>query len=244
MRRGFMQYKTAIHFFFALIVALGLSASAVAQQRKPKPMKHPPQYPNIIDSGEAQPDSAQQGGDKSGAPAAGGVSLSLQQTDVLIRAVESLSGEVRGLVQELRLLNARQQAQLDILRLTRADLRIDQYERELKATRDRLAQVENDEQQLQLALKPENLEAQMRTIPTLNRDATMRQLKESYEARLRAVQNEKDLLQRREAEIGGAIKGYREAVSDAEKRLQVMEEAPSSGAADGAPKTNAPQRRP
>jgi hypothetical protein len=73
----------------------------------------------------------------------------------------------------------------------------------------------------------------MRTVATLNRDATMRQIKESYEARLRAVLNEKELLQRREAEITGALRGYREAIADAEKRLQEADDATRQAAPDG-----------
>jgi hypothetical protein len=231
--RGRMQFKKTVVSFLAFLLVLSLSAAALAQQRKPRPTKYPQQLPNIIGEGDGNAQPSPQGDGSASPSAAGGVTLTPQQTDVLIRAVESLTGEVRGLVQEMRALNSRQQAQLDIQRLTRADLRIDQYERELKATRDRLVQVENDEQQLQLALKPESLEAQMRTVATLNRDATMRQIKESYEARLRAVLNEKELLQRREAEITGALRGYREAIADAEKRLQEADDATRQAAPDG-----------
>lgn len=235
-----MQFRKAISL--ALMIAFTFSLGLAAQQRKQtRPTKYPQQLPNIIGDDNAQPAPQQQPAEP---PGATGMTLSPQQTDALVRAVETLTGEVRGLVQEMRALNSRQQSQLDILRLTRADLRIDQYERELKTTRDRLAQLENDDQQLQLALKPENIEAQMRTLPTLNRDATMKQLRESYEARLRAVTNEKELLQRREAEISGAIKGYREAVGETEKRLQAVEESLrqlTPGAAEGP--QGSPQRR-
>lgn len=218
-----MQYRKVIQLIFALIIVLNLSAALSAQQRKTKPTKYPQQLPNIIGD-DNQPNSSPSHPDKADVTGTG-VSLSPQQTDLLIRAIQNLSGEVRGMVQEMRALNTRQQAQLDILRMTRADMRIDQYERELKVTRDRLVQVTNDEQQLQFALKPESLEAQMRTVATLNREATMQQIKESYEAKLRAVQNEKELLQRREFEILGAIKGYQEAVGDTERRLQTIEDS-------------------
>jgi chromosome segregation ATPase len=238
-----MQFRKAAVSFLALVIVACFSVGASAHQRKPRPTKYPQQLPQIIGDENARPDSAQPApqGNTNNTDAAG-LNLTPQQNDSLIRAVEVLSGEVRSLVQEMRALNARQQAQLDILRLTRADLRIDQYERELKATRDRLVQVGNDEQQLQFALKPESLEAQMRTVPTLNRDATMQQIKESYEARLRAVVAEKEMLQRREAEISGALKGYQDAIGDTERRLQAVEDSLKPPGSTEQPGKDKPER--
>ena len=96
----------------------------------------------------------------------------------------------------------------------------------------------------------------MRTIPTLDRDATMRQLKAGHEARLRAVQAEKELLQKREAELNATLAGYRTSTTDAEKRLQQAEEmlrqlnAPAAepkglGQPEAAkPASTSPERRP
>jgi chromosome segregation ATPase len=237
-----MQFRKAAVSFLALVIVACFSAGASAQQRKPRPTKYPQQLPQIIGDENARPDSAQPAPQGNTSNSDAGLNLTPQQNDSLIRAVEVLSGEVRSLVQEMRALNARQQAQLDILRLTRADLRIDQYERELKATRDRLVQVGNDEQQLQFALKPESLEAQMRTVPTLNRDATMQQIKESYEARLRAVVAEKEMLQRREAEISGALKGYQDAIGDTERRLQAVEDSLKPPGSTEQPGKDKPER--
>jgi len=221
-----MKYQKLIVFVFSLMLAGGLSAQT---PRKPRPTKNPQQLPSIIGLPEAQSGqpAAETGdaGKSDSKTEAAGVSLSPQQAEQLVRAVEGLAGEVRGLVQEMRALNVRQQAQLDMLRLTRSDFRVDQYERELKTTRDRLAQLEGDEQQLKLMLKPESLEAQMRTVATLNKDETMRQIRANYEARLNGVLAEKELMQKREAEITGALNGYRAAIGDTEKKLDTVEEA-------------------
>jgi len=212
-----MKYQRVC--LFSLFLVLLLAATVTAQQPvKKRPVKNPPQFPNIIDTENKTP--AQ---DKpEAAPAV--MSVTAQQSELLVRAVESLAGEVRGLVQELRALNVRQQAQLDILRLTRSDFRVDLYERELKATRERITALEADEQNLQLIMKPENLAAQVQRIATFNRDETMRQLKESYDARLRNVTAEKELLQKREAELVVALEGYRVSAGDTEKRLKQAEE--------------------
>lgn len=202
-----------------------LSSATIALAQKPqRPAKNPPQYPNIIDTENKQ---------TSPKPAASG-EASQENTapvekpsseELLIRAVVGLTQEVRGLVQEMRSLNTRQQAQLDMLRLTRADLRIETYDRELKTVRERLATLEADEQNLISMLKPDNLNSQVNTIPTFDRSVTLKQLQNAHEARLRIVRSEKDNLQKREAELVVMMEGFRNSITEAEKRLQAIEES-------------------
>ena len=217
--------KYAKMSWLSLSLVLVVAGTAAAQQPpKKRPMKNPPQYPHILGT-EAQPAPTAAPEKAEPAPAAGlAPNLSAQQSELLIRAVQSLAGEVRSLVQEMRALNMRQQAQLDVLRITRADFHVEQYTRELKATRDRLAQLESDEQNLTYMAKPDSLLAQTQHVGTLDRDATMRQLKATHEARLRAVAAEKELLQKREAELVVVLDAYRNTNTDAERRIQQAEE--------------------
>lgn len=205
-----------------LLLILLVSPAAQAQKQK-RPTKNPPQYPHIIDTGEKKPPvtATDEEGKKVEAEEKQAES---QDNLLLVRAVVALTQEVRGLVQELKSLNVRQQSQIDMLRLTRADLRIDQYDRELKATRDRLALLNAEEQNLQIALKSENLELQANSVPTFDRSLTIRQLKANHEARLRVVQAEKETMQQREQELAGVVESLRAAVSETEKRLQSAEE--------------------
>jgi hypothetical protein len=208
-------------FFLAMILA----GAAVAQQppaqqqparqqpAKKRSVKYPPQFPHIIDTEQSRAQEKNESAPAAPDPAA-------QQMELLVRAVQSLAGEVKSLTQEMRTLNVRQQAQLDMLRLQRADGRVDIYERELKATRDRIIQLEADERTLQQLMTPESLAAQIRTVGTLNRDETMRQLKAGHEARLRNVTEEKEMLQKREIELVVLLEGYRVANTEAEKRIQ------------------------
>src|SRR4051812_9139477 len=134
-----MQYNKS--FFYAIFFCLSLTTMALAQQpaKVRKPVKNPPQYPNIIDLEGNQP---QQKTPQSSSPESQPPAPTLQTSDALVRAVEILAGEVRTLVGEMRSLNLRQQAQVDLTRMTRLDLRMDHYERELQLVKERLAALE------------------------------------------------------------------------------------------------------
>lgn len=198
------------------------AASASAQTQRPqRPVKNPPQYPHIIDLENKAPkqDPAK---DRPSAPEETVAPvLSLE----LIRSIDALAGEVRQLVLEMRALNVRQQAQIDMLRLTRGDLRIDSYERDLKVVTDRLAQLEMDEQSLKAAMTPESLLAAVSRFGTLNRDETMQQIRRDYETRLRMVEGEKERLQQRESELRQIIGGLRENNEETEQKIKLVEEA-------------------
>lgn len=201
---------------FLTSVAQAQNPGAPTTPRPQKPTKNQPQYPNIIDlenkgtapkaATEASPDTA-------------------AQQAALVRAVESLASEVRTLVQEMRALNVRQQAQIDLLRLTRGDLRIDSYERELKSTNERLAQISRDEQQLRAALTPEGLLQQASRVGSIDRDGTIRAIKGDLEARLAMLMPEKQQLELRKAELEALIVGFRDTNDRAERRLDLVDAA-------------------
>ena len=225
---NFMQYQ--INKFFLSTIALMFCCFVVvmAQQPKPtkqqRPTKHPTQFDKILDSDDKQPVGSEpnEAGktEQTATP-----KTTLQSSDALVQAVLNLTVEVKNLVNEVRANNSRQQIQTDILRLNRTDLRIDRYESELKTVRDRLAILEGEAQNLQLILTPEGLEAQVSRMPYANKGDAIRQVKDNLEARLRVVTTEKELVQRREAELAGVLKGFREASSETEKRLQAIEDS-------------------
>ncbi|MCI0664414.1 MAG: hypothetical protein L0220_25425 [Acidobacteria bacterium] len=204
-----------------------LSCSAVAQQpaqqpaRIKRPVKNPPQYPSIIDlDNKDTPEKPQQNQTLNPQD-----QLSVaNQGDSLVQALSSLTGEVRTLVQEIRSLNLRQQAQLDMLRMTRTDMRIDHFERELRPVRERIAALETDEQGLYQLMTRESLFAQTANLPTLNRDQSMNQLKQNYEVRLRFVQAEKERHRKIESDLLASLKIYQNQGSETENRIQATEE--------------------
>ena len=115
-----------------------MTGPAAAQQpaKIKRPVKNPPQFPNIIDleNKDSRQTDRQTDQQDTAAIADGG-----GQTDSLAVAVQSLANELRTLGQELRSLNIRGQAQFEMLRMTRVDMRIDSYERELRPVRERIA---------------------------------------------------------------------------------------------------------
>lgn len=219
-----MQYHKLL--FAILVLCLSVTTTVAQQPAKVrKPVKNPPQYPNIIDleGTQPQPTSSPQTQTPSQAPAAA-AAAPIQQPDALVQAVMVLAGEVRTLVGEMRALNLRQQAQVEMTRLTRLDLRVDHYERELKTVKDRIAALEVEEQNLQQLSSRDGLLAQTATIGTLDRDGTMRQLKQQHEYRLRLVQDEKERLRRIEADLTKELNAVKAVGAESELRIKQTEE--------------------
>jgi hypothetical protein len=209
--------KCPQHVLIALFL-LGFTGFALAQQpdKIKRPVKNPPQYPNIIDL-ENKERSPQQRTQEQGAVE--------QEADSLAQAMTSLANEVKTLVQEIRSLNLRQQAQLDILRMTRVDMRIDHYERELRPVRERIAALEIDEQNLLQLMTRESLSAQIANIGTLDREKTMQQVKLNYETRLRYVLGEKERLRKIESDLVASLGIYQNLSKEAERKIQAAEES-------------------
>ncbi len=210
-------------FLFSFLLAAIFVSSAFSQPTKVKrPVKNPPQYPNIIDLENKDP---QQTNQQPNQPAeAKDAAATAQPPDSLTGAVMSLAGELRSLGRELRSLNIRQQAQIEMLRLTRVDLRVDHYERELKPVRERIAALEVEEQTLQQLMTREALMAQTATAATFNREELMRQLRLQHETRYRAGQAEKERLRRLEANLTASLGIYQNLTTDAERKIQEAEE--------------------
>src|SRR5215813_11702817 len=150
--------------FLSAVVMTGLAAAQQPAKIK-RPVKNPPQFPNIIDvenKDARQTDRQTDQQDNAPGAYAGG------QPDSLAVAIQSLANELRTLGQELRSLNIRGQAQIEMLKMTRADMRIDYYDRELRPVRDRLAGIASDERTLQQLMTREGLLAQTANMATLN----------------------------------------------------------------------------
>ena len=207
--------------FLSAVVMTGLGAAQQPAKTK-RPVKNPPQYPNIIDlenKDGRQTDRQTDQQDNAPVADAGG------QPDSLAVAVQSLAKELRDLGQEIRSLNIRGQAQLEMLRLTRADMRIESYERELRPVRDRLAAIESDERLLQQLMTREGLLAQTANTATLNREETMKQLRYQHEARYRALQSEEERLRKLEADLTASLKIYQNISRETEQKIQEAEDA-------------------
>lgn len=216
-----MKYQTFLLYAFLSLFALtGLVAAQ--QPTKPKrPVKNPPQFPNIIDlegkepAQTAPPPSQEKPAEAPVAPS----------PDAMTQALLSVASEMKSLTQELRSLNIRSQAQLDVLKMTRVDMRIDHYERELRPVRERLAALDAEEQTLYQLMTRESLQAQTAQAATFNRDELIRQLRMQHETRLRAVQAEKERVRKLEADLVQSLGIYQKLGADTEQSIQRAEES-------------------
>ncbi|MBO0861811.1 MAG: hypothetical protein J2P21_25645 [Chloracidobacterium sp.] len=216
-----MYRKLCSALFLSAVVLTGFAAAQQPAKIK-RPVKNPPQFPNIIDldNKDAQQTNRQSDQqDNVQVIDAGG------QPDSLAVAIQSLANEMRALGQELRSLNIRGQAQLDLLKMTRTDMRIDYYERELRPVRDRLAAITSDERTLQQLMTREGLLAQTANMPTLNREESMKQIRFQHEARYRALQDEEERLRKLETDLTASLKSYQNVSHETEQKIQEAEEA-------------------
>jgi hypothetical protein len=199
-----------------------MTSLAAAQQpaKVKRPVKNPPQFPNIIDlENKDGRQTDRQADQQENAPVAdaGG------QPDSLAVAVQSLANELRALGQELRSLNIRGQAQIEMMKMTRAEMRVDSYERELRPVRDRLSALESDEQLLRQMMTREGLLAQTANTPTLNREESMKQVRMQLEARYRVTQSEQERLRKLEADLTASLKIYQNISRETEQKIQEAE---------------------
>ncbi|MFN0112838.1 MAG: hypothetical protein ACKVZH_28595 [Blastocatellia bacterium] len=218
-----MKYRY-LCLLFALIVSVG-TATAQESSKPKRPVKNPPQYPNIIDldnkdnkdqkpktKAEPKPDAPTE-------PAAAAI-----DTEALTKAFVIIAEELKSLSGEVRALNIRQQLELEMTRMTRAEQRIATYESQLRPIRERLALLDAEEQTLQQMLSRDALIAQTAGVPTLNREATMAQVRYQHEARINAIRLEKERLRVLEASMAESLEIYQKLSDDLDKKIQQAEE--------------------
>jgi hypothetical protein len=216
-----MYRKLCLSLFLSTVVLTGF-ASAQQPAKIKRPVKNPPQFPNIIDlENKDTPQANRQSDQPENATGANAV----QQPDALAAAIQSLATEMRALGHEIRSLNIRGQAQLEMLRMARVDMRIDYYERELRPVRDRLAAIEADEKTLQQLVTREALLAQTANAPTFNREELMKQYRAQHDARYRSLQSEEERLRKLEADLTASLKIYQNVSREAEQKIQEAEDA-------------------
>ena len=209
--------KSLRYLFSGLLVLTLVTAVIAAQTPSPgkRPAKNPPQYPDIIDLESTAPAPV--------APEPGKL-RDQEQMETLIRAVGLLTGEMRSLVHEIRVMNIRQQAQLDLARLSGITARVDGLGEDLRRLRERFGSLSGDEQNLLQMMTRESLLAQSANIGSLDREKTMEQIRAMHEAKLRYVQAEKERLLGIEGELSGRLQYHLAQQQEAEKRIEVSED--------------------
>ncbi len=225
----------------SLLLALSMVLPAAGQQPKTKkPLKYPPQYPQILGVDDPSTPVKPENNEVKEQPAP-------QQADVLQQSVNALSGEVRQLAIEIRILNLRQQAQLEMLRLSRSEGRAASLERELDSVTARLAGLDAEEAQVKDRLVPEHLEQQVQAVVTLSRNDSIEQLKQALESRLTQISEERGRLQVRETELRNQLEAQQAASQEAERLVEQAEATIKQMTAPPPPSaqdSNQPARKP
>ncbi|HMV49151.1 MAG TPA: hypothetical protein PLD20_10460 [Blastocatellia bacterium] len=211
-----------------LLLALGADSAFAQQTQKPKrPVKTPPQYPNIIDLEDKSTKPAQ--------PAAETKSEEAKPEDkqaaavtvdpaALTKAFTIIAEELKSLSVEVKSLNVRQDLQLELARQARVEQRIDRYEAELRPLRERIAGLEAEEVRLPQLMTREALIAQTMNTSTVNREGTMEQIRQQYALRLQAVREEKERLLKMQASLTESLGIYQRLSEEIEQKIQKAEE--------------------
>lgn len=212
-----MKYR---HLCLPLV--LFVCTNSVWAQEKPKrPVKNPPQYPNIIDLENKDQKPKQPEETKPADQQDANVTV---DPNALTKAFIIIADELKSLSQEVRTLNIRQQLEIELMRQARVEQRISMYENQLRPIRERIGVLDAEEQSLQQMLTREALVAQTANMPTINREATINQLRYQYETRLTAIRPEKERLRSLEASTTDSLDIYLKLSDEIDKKIQQAEE--------------------
>lgn len=214
-----MKYRSLCVMFVLFVAA----SFAWAQESKPKrPVKNPPQYPNIIDleNKDQKPKQSEEAKPPADQPEA---NITVDP-NALTKAFVIIADELKSLSQEVRTLNIRQQLEIELMRQARVEQRISMYENQLRPIRERIAALDTEEQSLQQMLTRDALVAQTANMPTINREATINQLRYQYETRLNAIRPEKERLRGLEASTTESLDIYLKLSEEIDKKIQQAEE--------------------
>lgn len=211
-----------------LLLVIGAGSAWAQQSQKPKrPVKTPPQYPNIIDLEDKSAKPAQATESKPEGPksedkqAAAAVTV---DPAALTKAFTIIAEELKSLSAEVKALNVRQELEVELARQARIEQRIDRYESELRPIRERLAGMEAEENRLPQLMTRDALLLQTANTATINREATMEQIRQQYGARLQAVREEKERLLRTQASQVESLGIYQRLSDEIEQKIQKAEE--------------------
>ncbi|MEK7832496.1 MAG: hypothetical protein AAB401_15500 [Acidobacteriota bacterium] len=217
-----MKYRNLCLLLALFLLTVSVSTAWAQESSKPKrPVKNPPQYPNIIDLDNKDQKPKQPVDAK---PTDQEEATLTVNADALTKAFTIIAEELKSLSQEVRSLNIRQQLEIEMMRMSRVEQRIATYENQLRPIRERIAALEAEEQTLQQMMTRDSLVAQTANLATLNREATINQLRYQYETRLNTVRLEKERLHGLEASTSESQGIYQKLSDEIDKKIQQAEE--------------------
>ena len=226
--------KLVIAVFAVLLIGGLLVDSAAQKRRRPR---HRSSAPRITNPEIYQPSP----GDNSNSPAetnsVNANSNSAQEDpESMKRTIRTLSTQVDKLNDKLNDMQASQQSMVDLERLSRAEQRSSQLRTELRDVQTKKSELSAHLEEVQFALKPENIERATAGYGTTRPEEMRAQRQRQLEGERTRTQQQLDQLNANEARVQQALATADAEVDRLQKRLDVADQAAIQNA-----KTNAQQ---
>lgn len=230
MKKSLIQ-KSAIMVFAATLLAGFLLVDSSAQKRRRKTRRRPP-APQITNP-EIYQAPANDNANSNAAEAATGntnANASTEDSDGMKKTIRGLSDQVDRLNQKLGQVEQSQQSMVDLERLSRAEQRSAQLRSELRDVQQKKGDLEAHLEDVEYALKPENIERATAGYGTTRPEDVREQRRKQLESERERVRKQLAELQVGEDRLQQAI-----ATSDAEvDRLQKKMDAADRAAIENA----------
>ena len=141
------------------------------------------------------------------------------------RTIRSLSNQVDKLTDKLNDLQASQQSMVDLERLSRAEQRSSQLRTELRDTQTKKAELAAHLEDVEFALKPENIERATAGYGTTRPEEMRAQRQRQLEGERTRTQQQIDQLNANEARVQQALATSDAEVDRLQKRLDAADQA-------------------
>ena len=222
----------------AMIVALSVcSIDADAQKRRkrrvrraPKPVVTNPVIAppgseqnadageeKIISTAEENAGDTEQSADATGARKAASKKKPLSDQEQMQETITTLSHQVTTLTEKLSQMQEEQRSLVDMERLTRAEQRAETMRAQLLDLQAKQADLQSKLEQIEYALKPENIERVVATFGTLHPE-------EAREARRRQLESERSRTQDQLNQLATSLARLEAAIATADHEVDVLRE--------------------
>jgi chromosome segregation ATPase len=229
MKKSLIQ-KSAIVVFAAVFLAGFLFVDSSAQKRRRSKPRRRATSPRITNPEIYQPPANENSNSNTSDSATGNANASTEDPDSMKKTIRGLSDQVDRLNQKLGQVEQSQQSMVDLERLSRAEQRSAQLRSELRDVQQKKGELEAHLEDVEYALKPENIERATAGYGTTRPEDLREQRRKQLESERERVRKQLAEFQTSEDRLQQAI-----ATSDAEvDRLQKKMDAADRAAIENA----------
>lgn len=251
--------------FTCLLLIVGICFTYGSAQQRRKKSRHSssqapaptatPQSPPTADAPEgriistvdesvatANNDSPQKPGAKKKRP--GGAAPIESDQESMRRTIVALTDQVSKLSVTLTQMQAEQRTLVDMERLTRADQRAESLRAQLLDVRAKEADLQGRADQIDYALKPENIDRAVGMIGTLHPEDARAERRRQLENLKNGIQSQLGQLAESRVRLQSAIVTSDEEVEMLHRRLDVLNQPPANASSDSATPVTSPPDQP